>query len=64
MYKIIVNENKIISYLKYLFNQQNLKKIITNMTGFEYSIDFFIAYRTLPIKKKRSPKRLVCKSLA
>ena len=22
------------------------------MTGFEYSIDFFIAYRTLPIKKK------------
>ena len=44
MTKDIIKNNDISDYIDLLFQKHDLKKIITNRTGYEYSIDFIISY--------------------
>jgi hypothetical protein len=50
--KIIFTEEKILQMLPEIFLKTNLKNYITNMTGYNYSIDYLIAYETNPILEK------------
>ena len=43
--KIIFSEKEIINILNLIFIKNKLKEMITKTTGFNYSIDFFTAYR-------------------
>lgn len=56
--KYIVKKNKIEDLLKEVFIKNKLLKIIQFKTGFNYSIDFFTAYQTLPIPKKIKKKQI------
>ena len=47
--KIIFPDDKINKIIKNLFIDNNLAKKISNQTGFNYSIDFFTAYKTYKI---------------
>ena len=50
--KIIINEKKIYEIIDNIFIKNNLKKKITNLTGLNYSIDYFVAYKTKKIREK------------
>jgi len=49
MDKFILSDEHISRIIKYLFLDLKLSKTISDLTGFNYSIDYFIAYRTHPI---------------
>jgi hypothetical protein len=44
--KFILSDSDIIKVIKSLFIDLKLSKFISSLTGFNYSIDYFIAYRT------------------
>ena len=46
MEKNILKKQEIYEYTKFLFEENNLKNIITNKTGYKYSIDYVISYIT------------------
>ncbi len=50
--KIIFTEERIQQILTEIFLKSNLKDHITNMTGFNYSIDYLMAYETSTILEK------------
>ena len=50
--KLILNKEKIEKILNEIFVTTNLKNYLTDFTGFNYSVDYFIAYETFPIKEK------------
>ena len=50
--KIIVDEKKIYQLINNIFIKNNLKNKITKLTGLNYSIDYFVAYKTKKIKQK------------
>lgn len=50
--KIIINEKKIYEVINAIFIKNNLKEKITKLTGLNYSIDYFVAYKTKKINKK------------
>jgi hypothetical protein len=49
MSKDILKYDDIFEFIDLLFNKINLKNIITNKTGYEYSVDFIISYTTFNI---------------
>lgn len=49
MDKFILSDEHISRIIKCLFINLKLSKTISDLTGFNYSIDYFIAYRTHPI---------------
>ena len=49
--KIIINEKKIYEVINEIFIKNNLKEKITKLTGLNYSIDYFVAYKTKKINK-------------
>lgn len=50
--KLILNELYIFSLIEKIFVNSNLLNKISDITGYNYSIDFLTAYRTHPIIKK------------
>lgn len=54
--KIIFSDSQLKKILFNLFIKEKLYKKITNLTGFNYSIDFLIAYKTLPILDNEKSK--------
>ena len=51
--KLVLNEEYIFSIIEKTFIQNNLTKKISEITGFNYSIDFLTAYRTYSICRKQ-----------
>ena len=49
--KIIFSEEKVKSIINEIFYKSNLKKYLTEYTGFNYSVDYFTAYETYPIEE-------------
>lgn len=49
--KFIFTEEKIIQIVNEIFIKTNLKKNLTEFTGYNYSIDYITAYETFPIKE-------------
>ena len=43
---------KIYEVINAIFIKNDLKKKITNLTGLNYSIDYFVAYKTKKIREK------------
>jgi len=52
MDKFILSDNDIIKVIKCLFIDLKLSKFISSLTGFNYSIDYFIAYKTYRISNQ------------
>ena len=50
MIKFLIDKDKLINLIKEIFIDSNLKNIISNKTGMNYSIDYFISYKTAPIE--------------
>ena len=50
--KIIIKEKKIYEIIYNIFIKNDLKKKITKLTGLNYSIDYFVAYKTKKIRDK------------
>lgn len=50
--KLILKELYIFSIIEKMFFEKNLSKKISEITGYNYSIDFLTAYRTYPILEK------------
>ncbi len=49
MSKDILKKDDILNIINFYFNENNLSKIISNKTGYEYSIDYLISYTTFKI---------------
>lgn len=49
--KIIFEYNDILDIIKNIFIKNEICKIISSRTGYNYSVDFFTAYQTLPIEE-------------
>ena len=47
--KLIFNKKKIYKIINEIFIKNDLKNYLTNITGLNYSIDYFTAYETFPI---------------
>tara|TARA_B100000795_G_C22800635_1_gene441721 strand:+ start:1908 stop:2672 length:765 start_codon:yes stop_codon:yes gene_type:complete len=58
MTKDIIKNDDILEYIDLLFQKFNLKKIITDRTGYEYSIDFMISYTTYKIPNSELNKEI------
>ena len=58
MTKQIIKDDDILKYIDLLFQKFDLKKIITDRTGYEYSIDFIISYTTYKIPNSESVKEI------
>ena len=56
--KIIFPKNNIIELIDSLFVSNKLKQKITELTGYEYSISFFTAYKIYKLKDKDIDKNL------
>tara|TARA_B110000008_G_C16816223_1_gene502788 strand:+ start:160 stop:909 length:750 start_codon:yes stop_codon:yes gene_type:complete len=56
--KYILKKEDIYKNLVSFFNNNNLKKIITDKTGFEYSVDYIIYYTTFKIPDSQTNKDL------
>lgn len=56
--KYEVKKNLIPDLIKYIFVQTNLKDYITSLTGFNYHINFFIAYKTEHIPEDKKNKQI------
>ena len=57
MNKDILSYDDIIKIINEIFLKGNLAKLISNKTGFNYSIDFFISYETLPLPEDQKSKQ-------
>ena len=53
MSKDIIKKKDIEKYINFLFIKNNLKKIITEKTGYFFSIDYIISYTTLNIPQSQ-----------
>ena len=61
--KLVLNEEYIFSIIEKTFIQNNLTKKISEITGFNYSIDFLTAYRTyLYVENKK--KKIIMQIIA
>ena len=54
--KLIISHADIDRIIKRIFVEKNLLKILSNITGFNYSLDFLTAYRTYSISAKHVKK--------
>jgi hypothetical protein len=54
----IIKKDSIYSLLKYIFIKNKNLQYITKITGYNYSIDFILAYSTLHIEKKNQQKAI------
>mgnify|MGYP001185822179 CR=1 FL=1 len=54
--KIIIDEDKIYKIIDNIFIENDFKKKISKLTGFNFSIDYFVAYKTKSISKKHVKK--------
>lgn len=54
----ILKKDSIYSLLKFIFIKNKILKYITKITGYNYSIDFILAYSTLNIEKKNQQKAI------
>ena len=56
MTKDIMKKEDIKDFINHLFVQNNLMKIVTNKTGYFFSIDYFISYTTYKISETEMDK--------
>lgn len=56
MKKIILNEKELFELINYFFIRLDLVRKITRLTNYNYSIDFFIAYKTYAISNEDADK--------
>ena len=54
--RLIINKNDIILLIKKLFVENQLSNKITEITGYKYSIGFFLCYKTLHVPKSEEIK--------
>ena len=56
--RLIINKNDIILLIKKLFVENQLSNKITEITGYKYSIGFFLCYKTLHVPKSEENKSI------